>query len=252
MGISTANRAMRRIGLVVGALAVVGAGSLASAQGARCRPISVSYPMLPARLAHPGEALIAFRTPVTVAGTSSSPTRPATRTPLTSRAQPDARRPRHDQHPAAVHQHSTRAAQRRPRARRGRDRPVRHRLHPGLHGELQPGHQRRRRGQRAGPVAAGELGDARLELLRPERRSPHVQGAHQARAERARPRQEGGPSQPVRRVASAQRGVPQRRAVLPGRGQQQRHRRRLDDRQALRPAAGPGRGRHEHLARQRR
>jgi len=65
---SNANRALRRAGLVLGALAVVGLSSLATAQGATLQsPHQRIYPALPASLVHPGEALIAFKTPVSVA-----------------------------------------------------------------------------------------------------------------------------------------------------------------------------------------
>jgi hypothetical protein len=67
MRISNANRALRRAGLVVGALVALAASSLATAQGATLQsPQQRMYPALPASLAHPGEALIAFKTPVSV------------------------------------------------------------------------------------------------------------------------------------------------------------------------------------------
>ena len=93
MRISTANRALRRTGLVMGALAIVGAGSLASAQGASVhRPTSVCIRCSPRGSPIRGETLIAFKTPVSVAGNQFVANRAGGRRGRPRRAQPDALR----------------------------------------------------------------------------------------------------------------------------------------------------------------
>ncbi len=60
--------ALRRFVLILGTFAVVGLSSLASAQADTTAPHQRLYPILPAQIAHRGDTLIAFKTPVSVVG----------------------------------------------------------------------------------------------------------------------------------------------------------------------------------------